>query len=403
LTTRVPVGIVGAGPAGLLLAQLLARRGIASRVLERSSREHVEGRIRAGVLEQSTVDTLHAAGVGARLAREGMTHHGIELRFGRSALRIDFADLVPGRSVTVYGQREVVRDLIAARLGDPSAAPDHLLFDAAEVAVSGIAEGKPRLHFSRAGKPESFDCDWIVGCDGSHGISRQWFPSGALSMFEQAFPFAWLGVLAHAAPSTSELIYVRHERGFALHSMRTPEISRFYLQVPPDEVLSAWSDERIWAELGARLETVPGWHLRRGSILEKGLAGMRSVVVAPLRHGCLFLCGDAAHIVPATGAKGLNLAVADVQLLSEAFAAWYERGDGTLLDAYSDACLRRVWRVQRFSAWLTRLLHVFPEQNAFDRQLQLAELEYLAASRAARTTLAENYVGFSSSETEPAG
>jgi p-hydroxybenzoate 3-monooxygenase len=396
VATRVPVGIVGAGPAGLLLAQLLARRGIASRVLERSSREHVEGRIRAGVLEQGTVDTLHAAGVGARLAREGMLHQGIELRFGGTALRIDFADLVPGRSVTVYGQREVVRDLIAARLGDPSAAADHLVFDAADVRLSG-AESKPRLHFSRAGKPEMFDCEWVVGCDGSHGVSRQWFPAEALSIYEHAFPFAWLGVLAEAAPSTAELIYVRHERGFALHSMRTPELSRFYLQVPADESLSAWSDERIWAELGTRLETLPGWHLRRGSIVEKGLAGMRSVVVAPLRHGRLFLCGDAAHIVPATGAKGLNLAVADVQLLAEAFGAWYAHGDGTLLDAYSEACLRRVWRVQRFSAWLTRLLHAFPGQDAFDRQLQLAELDYLVASRAARTTLAENYVGFSSS------
>ena len=259
--------------------------------------------------------------------------------------------------------------------------------------MSGVAEGKPRLHFLRAGKPEMFDCDWVVGCDGSHGVSRQWFPAGALSLHEHAFPFAWLAVLAEAAPSTAELIYVRHERGFALHSMRTPEISRFYLQVPPDAGLSAWTDERIWAELGARLETLPGWHLRRGRIVERGLAGMRSLVVEPLRHGCLFLCGDAAHIVPATGAKGLNLAVADVQLLSEAFGAWYERGDGTLLDAYSEACLRRVWRVQRFSAWLTRLLHAFPGQDGFERQLQLAELEYLVASRAARTTLAENYVG----------
>jgi p-hydroxybenzoate 3-monooxygenase len=397
LGTRVPIGIVGAGPAGLLLAQLLARRGIASRLLERSSREHVESRVRAGVLEQGTVETLHAAGVGARLAREGMRHHGIELRFGTTSLRIDFDDLVPGRAVTVYGQREVVRDLIAARLGDRSAVTDHLLFDAAGVQASGVEEGKPRLHFLRAGKSETFDCDFVVGCDGSHGVTRHWFPAGALSLHEQAFPCAWLGVLAEAVPSSTELIYARHEQGFALHSMRTPEISRLYLQVAPNEDLAAWSDERIWAELGTRLETVPGWQLGRGKIIERGLAGMRSVVAEPLRYGCLFLCGDAAHLVPATGAKGLNLAVADVLLLAEAFGAWYERGDAALLDAYSGACLRRVWRVQRFSAWLTRLLHVFPGQDAFERRLQLAELEYLAASRAARTTLAENYVGFSPS------
>jgi len=396
MVSKVPVGIVGAGPAGLLLAQLLARRGIASRVLERSSREHVESRVRAGVLEQGTVDTLHAAGVGQRLAREGMVHHGIELRFGATALRIDFDDLVPGRRVTVYGQREVVRDLIEARLADASAAADHLIFEAAGVRLSGLEEGKPRLHFSHRGALEAFDCDWVVGCDGSHGVSRQWFPTGVLSIREHAFPFAWLGVLAEAAPSSAELIYVRHERGFALHSMRTPQISRFYLQVAPDEDLSAWSDERIWTELETRLATVPGWHLGRGRIVERGVAGMRSVVAEPLRHGCLFSCGDVAHLVPATGAKGLNLAVADVRLLAEAFGAWYERGDGTLLDAYSDACLQRVWRVQHFSAWLTRLLHIFPGQDAFQSRLQLAELEYLAASRAARTTLAENYVGFSS-------
>ncbi len=397
MPARVPVGIVGAGPAGLLLAQLLARRGIASVVLERSSREHVESRVRAGVLEQPTVDTLTAAGVGQRLAREGIVHHGIELRFGEAAFRVDFASLVPGRNITVYGQREVVRDLIAARLADPAAPTGHLRFEVSDVELSGLESDQLVLGFTQHGQREQLACDWVVGCDGYHGVSRGWFPRAEVRQFEHVFPFAWLGVLAAVAPSSQELIYSRHERGFALHSMRSPELSRFYLQVPPGEDADQWSDERIWSELCTRLETVPGWRLRTGPILEKGVAAMRCFVHEPMRHRRLCLAGDAAHIVPATGAKGLNLAVADVRLLSAALAGWFETGSETGIEAYSAACLRRVWRVQDFSCWMTRLLHVSPAADAFERRAQLAALDAVSQSRASATVLAENYVGLDAS------
>jgi p-hydroxybenzoate 3-monooxygenase len=393
MTIRVPVGIIGAGPAGLLLAQRLSRRGIASVVLERSSREHVEGRIRAGVLEQPTVDTLRESGVGQRLDREGIVHHGFELRFGATAFRVDFHSLVPGRNITVYGQREVVRDLIAARLADSSAPADHLRFDVSDVQLSGLDEDQPLLEFSHGGRRQQLACDWVVGCDGYHGVSRSWFPPGVARQFEHAFPFAWLGVLAAVPPSSHELIYARHERGFALHSMRSPELSRLYLQVPAGEDAGSWSDEHIWAELRARLETVPGWQLRSGTILEKSTAAMRSFVHEPMRHRRLCLAGDAAHIVPATGAKGLNLAVADVRRLSSALGSWFETGSERRIDEYSAACLQRVWRVQHFSCWMTRLLHVLPTDDAFERRVQLAQLEAVAQSRAAATVLAENYVG----------
>jgi p-hydroxybenzoate 3-monooxygenase len=393
MAAQVPVGIIGAGPAGLLLAQLLAQRGIRSRVLERSSREHVESRIRAGVLEQATVDTLRAAGVGERLDREGIVHQGIELRFAGAAHRIDFRELVPGRSITVYGQREVVRDLIAARLSDPVGDPEQLCFEVSDVALEGLAQERPVLSCTHQARRQQFDCDWVVGCDGYHGVARHWFPEASSRAYEHVFPFAWLGVLAAVAPSSEELIYAHHERGFALHSMRSPELSRFYLQVAADEDLAGWSDERIWQELRTRLETVPGWHLQSGPILEKGITAMRSFVFEPMRHGRLLLAGDAAHIVPATGAKGLNLAVADVRRLSAALAAWYERGSTRELDAYSAACSRQVWRVQHFSSWMTRLLHVLPGEDDFERRVRLAHLENVAQSRAAASLLAENYVG----------
>jgi p-hydroxybenzoate 3-monooxygenase len=393
MASRVQVGIIGAGPAGLLLAQLLAQRGICSRVLERSSREHVEGRIRAGVLEQPTVDTLRAAGVGERLGREGIVHHGIELRFAGAAQRIDFRELVPGRSITVYGQREVVRDLIAARLADPAAGPEQLCFDVSDVELDGLAQDRLVLSFRHAGRRQQLGCDWVVGCDGYHGVSRHWFPGGSSQFYEHVFPFAWLGVLAAVAPSAEELVYAHHERGFALHSMRSPQISRFYLQVAADEDLAGWSDERIWQELRTRLETVPGWQLQSGPILEKGLAAMRSFVFEPMRHGRLFLAGDAAHIVPATGAKGLNLAVADVRRLSAALSAWYEQGSARGLDEYSAACSSQVWRVQHFSCWMTRLLHVLPGDDAFERRVQVAQLQSVVQSRSAARWLAENYAG----------
>jgi len=261
------------------------------------------------------------------------------------------------------------------------------------VQLDGLGAERPVLSFTHAGRRQQLDCDWVVGCDGYHGVSRHWFPEGSARAYEHEFPFAWLGVLAAVAPSTQELIYAHHERGFALHSLRSPELSRFYLQVAAKEDLAEWSDERIWQELRARLETVPGWHLQSGPILEKGLAAMRSFVLEPMRHGRLFLAGDAAHIVPATGAKGLNLAVADVRRLSAALAAWYEQGSALGLDAYSAACLRQVWRVQHFSCWMTRLLHVLPSDDAFERRVQLAQLASVAQSRAAATMLAESYVG----------
>lgn len=393
MSERVPVGIIGAGPAGLLLAQLLSRRGIASVVLERSSREHVEGRIRAGVLEQPTVDTLREAGLGERLDREGIVHHGIELRSGTASFRVDFGALVPGRNITVYGQREVVRDLIAARLADATAPAEHLRFEVSDLELSGLAADQPLLGFTHRGQRRHLACDWVVGCDGYHGVSRGWFPAAVARQYEHVFPCAWLGVLAAVPPSSQELIYARHERGFALHSMRSPELSRLYLQVPAGEDASAWSDVRIWSELRTRLETVPGWRLGSGPILEKSVAAMRCFVFEPMRYRRLCLAGDAAHIVPATGAKGLNLAVADVRRLGSALARWFETGDTLRIDEYSAACLQRVWRVQHFSCWMTRLLHVFPADSAFERRLQLAQLDAVAHSPAAATVLAENYVG----------
>jgi p-hydroxybenzoate 3-monooxygenase len=386
---RTQVGIVGAGPAGLLLSHLLHLRGIDSVVLEVRSREYVENRLRAGVLEQGTVDTLNEAGVGERMRREGLPHHGIEVRYGGQRHRIAFEKLVPDRAITVYGQQEVVKDLIAARL----AADGEVLFDLSDVAVHGLDSDAPSITFVRAGETVRLDCDVIAGCDGFHGVTRPSIPDGVLTTYERDYPFAWLGVLARVPPSTEELIYARTDRGFALHSMRSPEISRFYLQVAPDEDLAQWSDQRIWSELKARLETVPGFELTTGPILEKGITPMRSFVVEPMQYGRLYLAGDAAHIVPPTGAKGLNLAVADVRLLTEALDAWFATGATELLDGYSQACLKRVWRAQHFSWWMTTLLHTFDSDDGYGQRLQLSYLDYVTSSEAAATTLAENYVG----------
>ncbi|MER7505985.1 4-hydroxybenzoate 3-monooxygenase [Nonomuraea pusilla] len=382
---RTQVGIIGAGPAGLLLSHVLHLRGISSVVLERRSRDHVERRVRAGVLEQGTVDTLIEAGVGARMLREGLPHHGIELRYGGAGHRIAFDELVPGRSITVYGQQEVVKDLIEARL----AAGGDIRFDVENVALHSL-ESQPYVTF---GDGERLDCDVIAGCDGFHGVSRPSVPEGVLRTFEREYPFAWLGILAEVTPSAEELIYARNERGFALHSMRSPTVSRFYLQVPPDADADDWPDERIWDELRARLETVPGFTLATGPIIEKGVTPMRSFVVEPMQYGRLYLAGDAAHIVPPTGAKGLNLAVADVRVLTEALDAYFRDGSTALLDGYSAACLRRVWRAQHFSWWMTTLLHTFEEDDDYGRRLQLSHLDYVTSSGAAATTLAENYVG----------
>jgi p-hydroxybenzoate 3-monooxygenase len=382
------VGIVGAGPAGLVLSHLLARAGIESVVLESRDRDYVERRVRAGVLEQGTVDLLKATGVGARLEREGLVHHGIELRFEGRPHRIALSELTGGRAITVYGQQEVVKDLIAARL----AAGGRIEFEAAAVGVDGLEEDAPIVRYRQGGQERQLRCDVVAACDGSHGVCRESLPAGAIALYETEYPVAWLGILAEVAPSTEELIYSYSQRGFALHSMRSPTISRLYLQCPPDDDLAGWPDERIWSELHARL-AMPGFALAEGPILEKGITAMRSLVVEPMQYRRLYLAGDAAHIVPATGAKGLNLAVNDVRILAEALVEWYRSGRDDLLRGYSTACLRRVWRVQHFSWWMTQMLHRFEGESEFDHRLRLSQLRYVCSSRAAATTLAENYVG----------
>jgi p-hydroxybenzoate 3-monooxygenase len=386
-TIRTQVGIVGAGPAGLVLSHLLHLEGIESIVLENRSRQYCEERIRAGVLESGTVDLLSQMGVGERMKREGLVHHGIELRFGGQGHRIDFQDLT-GRAITVYGQHEVIKDLIQARL----ATGGRILFEAEDVRVEGFESGPPRVHYQHAGEPGEIHCDFIAGCDGSHGVCSPSIPAGALTVYERQYPFGWLGILAEAPPSSEELIYAYHDRGFALHSMRSPHITRLYLQCAPDENLDEWPDARIWQELQTRLAGGTGWRLQEGRILQKGVTGMRSYVVEPMQYGRLFLAGDAAHIVPPTGAKGLNLAVADIRVLAGGFKDYYSSGSTEKLTNYSRACLRRVWKVQRFSWWMTSMLHRH-EGNPFDERRQLAELDYVTSSRAASQSLAENYVG----------
>jgi p-hydroxybenzoate 3-monooxygenase len=382
------VAIVGAGPAGLVLARLLELRGIESVVLELRSREYVEGRVRAGVLEQRTVDLLDEAGVADRLHAEGMVHEGVELRFGGRGHRIDLSGLTGGRRITVYGQQEVVKDLIAARVD--SGLP--LLFEVADVAVADVDSERPAVRFTHEGAEVELRCDAIAGCDGFHGVCRPAIAS-ALRVFEREYPFAWLGILANAKPSSEELIYANHPNGFALHSMRSPEVIRSYLQCRPDEDLEEWPDERVWEELQTRFELEEGFSLNEGEIFDKGVTPMRSFLVEPMQHGRLFLAGDAAHIVPPTGAKGLNLAVADVEVLAGALESFYGSRDESGLDSYSERCLRRVWRVQHFSYWMTSMLHRPPGQDPFEAKLQLSQLEYVCNSHAASTTLAENYVG----------
>ncbi|MGH1509076.1 4-hydroxybenzoate 3-monooxygenase [Ralstonia solanacearum] len=386
---RTQVAIIGAGPAGLLLGQLLHRSGIDAVVLETKSRQYVEERIRAGVLEQGTVDTLNAAGVGERMRREGLVHHGIDLLFGGARHRIDLTAMSGGRSITVYGQHEVVKDLIAARIGQ--GAP--LLFEVSEVSVHDIESATPSVRFVHEGIPQTLHCDYIVGCDGFHGICRPAIPAQRQAVFERAYPFAWLGILAEAAPAANELIYASHAHGFALFSMRSPKITRLYLQCRPDENLADWPDARIWDALHTRLETNDGWHLKEGPILQKSVTPMRSFVCETMQYGRLFLAGDAAHIVPPTGAKGMNLAVADVCVLAQALTARYRRNDATALAGYSARCLQRIWRAEHFSWWMTSMLHRFDDHTPFMQRLQRAELEYLTTSPAAARVLAENYVG----------
>ncbi|MBI3207584.1 MAG: 4-hydroxybenzoate 3-monooxygenase [Candidatus Solibacter usitatus] len=386
---RTQVGIIGAGPAGLMLSHLLHQSGIESVVLESRSRQRVEERVRAGVLEQGTADLLRQTGVGARLEREGLPHDGIELSFSGHRHRIDMAELT-GKRITVYAQQEVLKDLIQARFS----AGGQLLFEVAGVTLHGLSSENPFVLFlDAAGMQVRLDCDYIAGCDGFHGVSRGSIPPKELTVYEQTYPFAWLGILAQAPPSSEELIYTHHQRGFALFSMRSPQITRLYLQCAPGEDIANWPDERIWEELIARFKTHDGWTPAQGPILQKGITDMRSFVVEPMRYGRLFLAGDAAHIVPPTGAKGMNLAVADVWVLSRALEEFYRSGFATLLQQYSETCLRRVWKVQRFSWWMTSMLHRFEGGNGFEEKRQLAELDYVTTSRAAMTMLAENYVG----------
>ncbi|MDQ7842613.1 MAG: 4-hydroxybenzoate 3-monooxygenase [Armatimonadota bacterium] len=385
---RTQVAIAGAGPAGLVLSHLLARSGIDSLVLENRTREYVERRIRAGVLEQGTVDLLRASGVGERLDREGLTHHGIWLRFEGESHRIPFSELTGGRTITVYGQQEVVKDLIRARLD----AGGQILFEAEAVGLDDLQTTTPVVRYRYRGAVRELRADFIAGCDGFHGVSRGAIPPGVLTVYERHYPFAWLGILAACPPSNEELIYAYHERGFALHSMRSPQLTRLYVQCDPEDTLEQWPDERVWEELRARL-AAPGFTLNEGPVLEKGIAEMRSFVVEPMQYGRLYLAGDAAHIVPPTGAKGMNLAVNDARVLAEALTAWYQTGRTDLLEGYSATCLRRVWRAQHFSWWMTSMLHRFPGDDAYQHRLQLSQLRYVTSSRAAATSLAENYVG----------
>jgi len=386
---RTQVGIVGAGPAGLLLGHLLHLNGIDSVIVENRSRDYVIDRVRAGVLEQGTVDLLIAMGVGERLQREGLRHDGLYISFSGHRHHIDMADLTGGKAITVYGQNEVVKDLIDTRLS--TARP--LFFEAEDVSVEALESSSPLVRFRHDGADHEIRCDFIAGCDGFHGVCRPSIPEGVLTTYERVYPFGWLGILAEAAPSSTELVYTLHQRGFALFSMRSPTITRLYLQVPPDEPIDNWPDEAIWEEMLARMTTRDGWMPSVGRIVQKGVTPMRSFVATPMRYGRLFLAGDAAHIVPPTGAKGLNLAASDVLVLARALKAYYEHRRTDWLDEYSNVCLRRVWKAQRFSWWMTTTLHRSPDETAFDHQRQIADLDYLTSSRAAMTSLAEQYVG----------
>ncbi len=380
------MGIVGGGPAGLTLGLLLQREGVESVVLEVRSREYVETRVRAGLLEQNTVDVLQDLGLGERLVREGLEHDGINLRRQGRTLRIPIAELT-GRHVTIYGQQEVVRDLVDASLHRGC----ELHFGVADVAVHALGTERPKITYNEDGASHELECDFIAGCDGFHGVCRPSIPDEFLTEHEYTYPFSWLGILAQAVPATDELIYAWHEHGFSLYSMRSSTVSRLYLQVPVDEDIERWPDERIWDELQTRQAT-KGWRVNEGEIVDKGITPMRTYVCEPMRFGQLFLAGDAAHIVPPTGAKGLNLAVNDVRLLAAALARWYASGSRDGLDAYSDTALRRVWRAQDFSNYMTQLFHDLGT-GEFDRMLQLARLDYLERSPAAATSLAENYAG----------
>jgi p-hydroxybenzoate 3-monooxygenase len=389
MAVNTQVGIIGAGPAGLLLGHLLHLNHIDSVIIENRSRDYVIERVRAGVLEQGTVDMMIAMGVGERLRREGLRHDGLYLSFGGRRHHINMSELTGGKAITVYGQNEVVKDLIDARIA--TGRPLH--FEVDDVSVDALDSEKPVIRFAHAGTREELRCDFIAGCDGFHGISRPSIPENRMTFYERVYPFGWLGILAEAAPSSAELVYTYHERGFALFSMRSPRITRLYFQVPPEEDIAKWTDDAIWDEMLKRMTTQDGWKPNVGPILQKGVTPMRSFVAAPMRYGRMFLAGDSAHIVPPTGAKGLNLAASDVLVLARALKEFYNDRKTGFLDQYSDICLRRVWKAQRFSWWMTSTLHRFTDETPFDHQRQVADLDYLTGSRAAMTSLAEQYVG----------
>ena len=388
---RTQVGIVGAGPAGLFLAHLLHRQGIESVIVENRTREEIEGTIRAGVLEQWTVDLMNEMGLGARMMREGHFHSGITLRFNGESHHIDMQELTGGKRVTVYAQHEVIRDLVAARLADGG----DIVFNVGETSLHDLDTERPKIRYRRDkdGEFEELHCDFIAGCDGFHGPSRQAIPASARTEYQKVYPFGWLGILTEAPPSHPELIYANHERGFALLSTRSPEIQRLYIQCDPKDDIANWSDDRIWSELHQRLETKDGWTLTEGPIFQKGIIAMRSFVCDPMQHGRLFIAGDAAHIVPPTGAKGLNLAVADVVVLSRGLVEYYRTGLTEKLAQYSDTALRRIWKAERFSWYMTTMLHRNEAETPFEQRIHLADLDYVVHSRVAATALAENYVG----------
>jgi p-hydroxybenzoate 3-monooxygenase len=388
MAMRTQVGIVGGGPSGLLLARLLSLAGIESVVLEKRTPEYLRARVRAGLLEQGTVDLLVGAGLGERLGRERLSHDGVEIAFDGRRHRLDLKGLT-GQFVSIYGQAEIQKDLMAAH----EAAKSQIVYEAEDVSLHGIMTDRPRLRYHRSGEAHEIGCDFIAGCDGFHGVSRQAIPQEVIRIYERTYPFGWLGILSDTRPVNHELIYCVHERGFALCTMRSMTRSRYYLQVSADEDVADWPDERFWSELKRRIPADAAAALETGPAIEKSVAQLRSFVAEPLRHGRLFLAGDAAHIVPPTGAKGLNLAATDVRFLAEALVAYFETGRTDLMDGYSQRCLARVWKAQRFSWWMTTLTHRFPEASAFERRAQMAELGYLVASQAAQTALAENYVG----------
>jgi p-hydroxybenzoate 3-monooxygenase len=386
---RTQVAIIGAGPAGLLLSHLLHLQGIESIVLESRSRDEIEATIRAGVLEQGTMDILTNAGVGDRMRAQGALHHGIELAFGGKRHRIDLSELT-GKAITVYPQHEVIKDLVAARL----AVQGQILFEVSNVALHGVETQKPSVTFIHGGEAHAIEADFVVGADGYHGVSRPAMPEQELRKnFQRIYPFGWFGILVESAPSSDELIYAQHERGFALVSTRSPTVQRLYFQCDPTDHVDNWSDDRIWAELHGRLENHDGWQLKEGKIFQKNIIGMRSFVSTPMQSGRLFLAGDAAHIVPPTGAKGMNLAVSDVALLARGLEQFYHHGSDAQLGSYSEDALKRVWRAEYFSWTMTRLLHTFADASPFEREMQRAELENIVVSRAMATALAENYVG----------